>query len=250
MKPWPKDSAKRTAYVDRVFERVAPRYDALTGLLSWGQDGRWKARVLSLLPPAPENPRVLDLATGTGAFPLLLRRSGHRGLIVGIDRSRAMLDRARSKRAALPGVHLVRGELNALPVAPRSFDVILMGYGLRYLDDLGAALADVRGALRPGGTLVTLDFGLPEAGWYRALCLSYLFVFGTLWGLALHGRPDTYWHIVESLRAFPGQRALARLLEEVGYGPIVVIEDLGGISVTIAAGAGADDGRGARRPEA
>jgi ubiquinone/menaquinone biosynthesis C-methylase UbiE len=76
-----------------------------------------------------------------------------------------------------------------------------------------------------------LDFGLPESGWYRRLCLGYLMAAGTMWGALLHGRPGTYWHIVESLRAYPGQRALLRMLDEAGFARSVVADRLGGIAV-------------------
>jgi ubiquinone/menaquinone biosynthesis methyltransferase len=231
LKEWPKDSAKRAAYVDAVFRRVAPRYDRLTRLLSWGQDGRWKEAVIGLLPAERRDARILDLATGTAAFPDLLRRAGRMETIVGIDRSQAMLSLARVKCAGMDRVYFARGDLNDLPVAPAAFDVILVGYGLRYIDDLRGAMAAAHGALRPGGVFISLDFGLPTSSWYRSLCLAYLFVFGTLWGLLLHGKVDTYWHIVESLRAYPGQAALERALESAGFAQIAVAEQLGGISV-------------------
>src|SRR6267143_407487 len=197
LKEWPKDSAKRAAYVDAVFRRVAPRYDRLTELLSFGQDRRWKAAVIELLPPEPPLARVLDLATGTAAFPDLLRRAGYRGTIVGLDRSEEMLARAKVKCAGMERVYFARGDLNAVPVAAAAFDVILVGYGLRYIGDLREAMAAVHRALRPGGVFLSLDFGLPGSIWYRRLCLAYLFLFGTLWGLLLHAKLDTYWHIVE-----------------------------------------------------
>ncbi len=231
LKRWPKDSAKRTAYVDSVFRRVAPHYDRLTRILSLGQDERWKATVIELLPPRSKEARILDLATGTAAFPFLLRRAGHRGPILGVDRSRAMLARARTKCATLSGVQFVQGDLNALPIAAGAFDVILVGYGLRYLDDLADAMAAAYRALRPGGVFISLDFGVPRRPWYRRACLAYLFLFGSFWGLILHRKLDTYWHIVESLRAYPGQDALARALEEAGFVTIATVERLGGISV-------------------
>jgi demethylmenaquinone methyltransferase/2-methoxy-6-polyprenyl-1,4-benzoquinol methylase len=125
----------------------------------------------------------------------------------------------------------VVGDLNSLPVAEESFDAVLMGYGLRYPVDLPATLAAIRRALRPGGVFLSLDFGLPENVWYRRLCLAYLLAAGTTWGALLHGRPDTYWHIVESLRAYPGQRALLRMLDEAGFTRSVVADRLGGIAV-------------------
>src|SRR5512138_1498233 len=229
LRPWPRDRARHRAYVDDVFDRVAPQYDRLTQLLSFGMDDRWKAGVLTLLRAKHRDGSVLDLATGTGAFPLLLRRSGHRGPIVGTDRSEAMLDLARAKcRGA--DVRFVQADLNALPFAPESFDVIVMGYGLRYLDDLARATEIVHRVLRPGGIFLTLDFGVPRNALMRGLCYAYLFVVGTLWGLVLHGRADTYWHIVESLRAYPGQDALSAALEGAGFERLVLAERIGGLS--------------------
>ncbi len=186
--------------------------------------------MIGLLPSNPRA-RILDLATGTAAFPDLLRRAGHQGTVLGIDRSQAMLARARVKCAGMGRVYFARGDLNAIPVAAAAFDAILVGYGLRYIGDLSEAMAAVHRALRPGGVFISLDFGLPAPAWYRRLCLAYLFVFGTVWGLLLHGKLDTYWHIVESLQAYPGQRALERALEGAGFAGIAIAEQLGGISV-------------------
>lgn len=245
IRPWPRDRARRRAYVDDVFQRVAPQYDRLTRLLSFGMDDRWKAGLLTLLRDEHREGSVLDLATGTGAFPLLLRREGHRGPIVGADRSPAMLARARIKCRG-SDVRFVEADLNALPFASQSFDVIVMGYGLRYLDDLPRAMAAVHRVLRPGGVFLTLDFGVPRNALMRALCFSYLFVVGTLWGLLLHRRADTYWHIVESLEAYPGQGALVDALGSAGFEGIVVAERIGGLSVVTSAERGTDAGSARR----
>lgn len=233
LRDWPTDAAARRAYADAVFRRVAPRYDLLTRLLSFGRDRRWKEELVALLPPPRNGGRILDLATGTGELPFLARRSGRTELFVALDRNREMLRRARAKglQAGQGDVAFVVGDLNSLPVAEGAFDAILMGYGLRYPIDLAATLAAIRRALRPGGLFLSLDFGLPELGWYRRTCLAYLFAAGTVWGTLLHGRPDTYWHIVESLRAYPGQRALLGLLEEAGFERVMVADRLGGIAV-------------------
>ena len=87
--------------------------------------------------------------------------------------------------------------------------------------------------LKPGGVFVCLDLGLPRDRWYRRLCLGYLAAIGTVLGLLLHRRADTYWHIVESLRAYAGQDAVARLMKEVGFADISVEEKLGGVSAVI-----------------
>ena len=235
LRVWPRAHDARTAYVDDVFRRVAPRYDRLTRLLSLGGDRRWKKDAVSLLPSLGTEGRVLDLATGTADFPVLIRDAGSGAFVTALDRSVEMLALGTRKCAAISGIRFVRGDLNRLPFPPAAFDAILFGYGWRYFDDLGEAARALHGLLKPGGTLVTLDFGVPRAGWYRRLCFAYLLVFGTLWGLVLHGRLDTYWHIVESLRAWPGQNALSKALERAGFREVVIVERLGGISVLASA---------------
>ena len=231
LRVWPRARDARSAYIDDVFRRVAPRYDRLTRLLSWGQDRRWKKDALALLPSRGSAGLVLDLATGTADFPVMIRAAGRREAVVALDRSGAMLALGALKCAPLSGVRFVRGDLNRLPFAPASFDAVLFGYGWRYFDDLDSAARSLHALLKPGGTLVTLDFGVPRAGWYRRLCFAYLLAFGTLWGFVLHGRLDTYWHIVESLRAWPGQESLVLALERAGFQETAIVERLGGISV-------------------
>ena len=235
IKLWPEDAAERARYAESIFHRVAPRYDVLTRALSFGQDGRWKSRLVAETLRAGACTTVLDLATGTAALPILLRRSGHRGPIVGLDRSRDMLSRARSKCAGLPDVTFMLGDLNRLPIASERFDAITMGYGLRYPPDLPSFLRDVLRILRPRGRFLSLDFGLPESASHRSLGMGYLYLAGSFWGFALHGRPGTYHHIVESLRAYPGQRALAAVMKDAGFADIQIEDHLGGMAATITA---------------
>ena len=235
LKPWPADPDERVRYAESIFRRVAPRYDLLTRALSFGQDGRWKRELAAEAGAAGVNARVLDLATGTAALPILMRRSGHPGPIVGLDRSAAMLARAREKCGGLDGIRFLRGDLSKLPFREQSFDAITVGYGLRYPPDLPAFLRGAFRLLRPEGRFLSLDFGLPASAAYRSLALGYLLAAGAFWGVALHGRPGTYAHIVESLRSYPGQGAVAALLNEAGFADISVEEHMGGIVATIRA---------------
>jgi len=231
LRPWPINARERSEYVDSVFSTVAPRYDLVTKVLSLGQDDRWKAQVLAGFPNDRPIERVLDLATGTGAIPILIREAGFVARLVGLDRSRAMLSQARHKCAGFQAIELLQGDLGEPPFAQASFDVVTMSYGLRYVGDIATTLAKIRRLLRPGGVFICLDFGIPSARLHRSLCFGYLLVFGTLLGILLHRRSDTYWHIVESLGAFPGKRALGRMMEEVGFAQVAIAERLGGISI-------------------
>jgi len=236
LREWPRDAEARDAYVDSIFGSIARRYDLLTRLLSFGRDRRWKARLLDALSPDRGAGVLLDLACGTGALPLLLRERGFDGVIVGLDRSLPMLAVAKHRLSGRgdSGVALVAGDLNALPVGDGTVDAVTMGYGLRYLTSIPDSLAQIQRVLRPGGIFVSLDFGVPPRRWYRRLAFTYLLVFGTLWGLLLHGRAGTYWHIVESLRAYPGQKTVAGWMREAGFCDVTVQEQLGGISAILA----------------
>jgi demethylmenaquinone methyltransferase/2-methoxy-6-polyprenyl-1,4-benzoquinol methylase len=240
-RPWPARSEARRAYVDAIFRRIASRYDLLTRVLSFGQDRRWKAVVIDRLPPPRERGVILDLATGTAELPLLARARGRPERVVAVDRSRSMLARGREKAAAarVHGIQFVAGDLNAVPVADDAFDAVLVGYGLRYPHDLRRVLTEIRRSLRPGGVFVSLDFGVPPNGILRRVMFAYLLTMGTIWGLVLHGRPGTYWHIVESLRAYPGQAKLASLMEEVGFERVLVEERLFGSAAIVSGVRGA-----------
>jgi demethylmenaquinone methyltransferase / 2-methoxy-6-polyprenyl-1,4-benzoquinol methylase len=232
---WPRLPEARRGYVDAIFRRIAPRYDFLTRVLSFGQDRRWKEAVIARLPAPRADGVILDLATGTGELPLLARERGRPERVVAVDRSRSMLERGRVKVAAAGAdrIHFVAGDLNTVPVAEKAFDAVLIGYGLRYPQDLRRVLAEILRSLRPGGVFVSLDFGVPRNGILRRVMFGYLLGMGTVWGAVLHGKPGTYWHIVESLRAYPGQARLAELMREVGYERVRVEERLFGSSAIV-----------------
>jgi ubiquinone/menaquinone biosynthesis methyltransferase len=223
---WPRPAAARRHYVDAIFGRIAPRYDFLTRVLSFGQDRRWKEAAIAALPASREGGAILDLATGTAELPLIARARGRNDRIVAVDRSSSMLAQGRAKvrNAGADKIRFVAGDLSALPIAAGKFDAVLVGYGLRYPVDLRATLAGVLQALRPGGVFISLDFGIPTNAALRRIMYGYLLSMGTVWGLVLHGRPGTYWHIVESLRAYPGQHGVARMMEDVGFTRVTVQE--------------------------
>jgi demethylmenaquinone methyltransferase/2-methoxy-6-polyprenyl-1,4-benzoquinol methylase len=208
-------------YVRRLFATIADRYDFITIALSYGQDRRWKRRLIALARLQPED-RVLDLACGTGD--LLFAAAARVRTAVGLDITFRMLQLARSKRAAA----VVAGDMLALPFPDASFTVVTTGYGLRNVPDLPAAIAEIRRVLAPGGRLLSLDFNRPANGVVRRAYLTYLTVVGSALGLALHRDPDTYRYIPESIRNYPGAEGVARLLEAGGFDTVRAIRVLGG----------------------
>jgi demethylmenaquinone methyltransferase/2-methoxy-6-polyprenyl-1,4-benzoquinol methylase len=214
-------------YVRRLFATIADRYDFITRFLSYGQDRRWKRRLIELAALTPDD-RVLDLACGTGDILFAAApRSRH---AVGLDVTHRMLVLARGKRGGPQGsALLVTGDMMALPFLDARFTVITTGYGLRNVPGIEDAIAEIARVLVPGGRLLSLDFNRPENAVVRAAYLVYLTVVGSALGFALHRDPDTYRYIPESIRNYPGARGVARLLEQHGFTDVRVVPVLGGL---------------------
>jgi demethylmenaquinone methyltransferase/2-methoxy-6-polyprenyl-1,4-benzoquinol methylase len=155
----PSGEAKRTA-VREMFDAIAPRYDLVNKVMTFGLDVAWRRRTVGLLAlPAPAT--VLDVACGTGDFVRLLQRLGHRP--VGIDFSAGMLAHARVGEAPL-----LRSDAAAMPVRSGSVDGVVSGFALRNFADLGAVFSEVARVVRPGGRIALLDVGEPDRPLVRA----------------------------------------------------------------------------------
>jgi demethylmenaquinone methyltransferase/2-methoxy-6-polyprenyl-1,4-benzoquinol methylase len=111
----------------------------------------------------------------------------------------------------------VQADALTLPFADGSFDAVTVGYGLRNIADLPAALAEFRRVLKPGGRLVVLDFGKPDNPVARALYAAYLRAAMPAIGWLFHGDADTYRYIPESLERYPAQRGVEILMREAGF---------------------------------
>ncbi len=202
-------------YVRRLFSVIADRYDLITVLLSYGQDRRWKRRLAGMA-GSHDTGRVLDLACGTGDITFeMASRARH---VTGLDITIRMLELARLKPAA--GEHrvgFVAGDMMALPFEDGTFTVVTTGYGLRNVPELQVALAEIARVLVPGGLLLSLDFNRPGHPVARSIYLAYLTIVGSALGTVLHGEPDTYRYIPESIRRYPGAAAVCGLIRQAGF---------------------------------
>ena len=225
-------------YVRALFATIADRYDFITVALSYGQDQRWKQRVIALAAPRP-GLRVLDLATGTGDLAFAAAARGAQ--VVGLDITYRMIELARRKsEPASPklagaegerwrALYFLVGDMLALPFPAASFDIVTTGYGLRNVPDLPKAIEEIRRVLAPGGRVVSLDFNRPASAWIRSAYLAYLTVVGAALGWILHRDPDTYRYIPASIRHYPGAAAVARMFEDRGFSRVRHYRVLGGL---------------------
>ena len=198
-----------------MFGTIAPKYDFITKVFSYGMDRRWKRRGVEMA-DMPERPVVLDLACGTGDFSKLVAERAPGAVTIAADLTHGMLRLARSG-----GVKdAVCADAMSLPFPDRAFDCVFIGYGLRNFPRLDKAVAEIERVTRPGGLLVSLDFFLPRNPVLRQVYLGYLFLNGFFWGTVLHGRPRIYTYIPDSLRNFVSIDDFSTLLRRAGYGKV------------------------------
>jgi demethylmenaquinone methyltransferase/2-methoxy-6-polyprenyl-1,4-benzoquinol methylase len=195
-----------------MFDRIAPVYDAMNRVMTAGLDLRW--RRLAAAEAVRSGDHVLDAACGTGDLAVADRRAGARE-VTGLDFSPRMLERARRKA---PWLHLVEGDMLALPFEDGSFDAATVGFGVRNVSDLELALRELRRVLRPDGRLAILEITTPRGA---------LKPFFTLWfdrlvpllGRALPGG-SAYSYLPASVARFPRAEELAVLLERAGFADV------------------------------
>lgn len=222
-------NGKKQFYVNQMFATIAPRYDLVTRLLSFGADQRWKKKLVDLAEVEPHH-CVLDLACGTGDITFLLAQRAPLGRIHGVDITPGMLEIAEEKKQRL-GLTTILFELRdvmGLNYPEASFDRITTGYGLRNFPDIPRALGLILRLLKPGGRFVSLDFGKPASPVCRAVYLWYLQVVGSLLGWVLHRDADVYRYIPESLKLYPAQHGIKELMDAAAFVETGYLDLLGG----------------------
>ena len=194
-----------------MFSRIAPRYDLLNSLLSWGRDSYWRHRAVAELNPAPGE-LLLDLCCGTAEMSLkAMERKNPPRMVVGVDISRPMLRIAKRKIEKRQGaIILLQGETVALPLADGMVDKVMVGFGLRNITHLSETLREVNRVLNMGGKLMVLEFSSPKP-WLRGIYFLYLRLWAPLLALLLSPHHRAYGYLYTSIKGFHR----AELLEKI-----------------------------------
>ena len=233
------DPESKRRYNEELFTPVSYVYPRITKLLSFGRDGAWKrdlveslaAHIDALSPVYPVgygheastlDLRALDIACGPGDLTFLLAGKFPGARVTGVDLNRDMLERARGRLADLPPeltarVEFLPGDMGNIDVPGETFDIVTGGYALRNAPDLSGTLREILRVLKPGGVAAFLDFSKSAAPKLRDVQLALLSFWGRIWGGLMHGNPEVYGYIAESLRSFPDAAAFLRLLESEGF---------------------------------
>jgi len=209
-------SAKRSM-VGAVFASVAPRYDLMNDLMSGGIHRLWKSAMLDWLNPQPDM-SLLDVGGGTGDIALrFLERGG--GSVVVVDINREMLAVGRDRaidRGRVAALDWVCGDAERLPVADASVDAFTIAFAIRNVTHIGAALAEARRVLKPGGRFLCLEFSRVSLPVLDRLYDAYSFRMLPALGRVVARDADSYRYLAESIRRFPPQEVFAEMIRAAG----------------------------------
>ena len=212
-------TTEAAAAVQQMFNSIAPKYDRLNHLLSFGMDRVWWNRAARYFDGVLKQPdsRVLDLCCGTADMTaaLLARRPAGGAPMLALDFSHEMIERGRAKLAGTP-VQFVEADALNMPVESNSQDLVVSAFGFRNLADYEAGLREIRRVLRSGGQVGILDFSEPPG----LLGVGYRVYFKHVLprvGGALSGSRDSYAYLPASVQKFPAPRRFCEMMLAAGF---------------------------------
>ena len=208
-------NAVAEADVRAMFDDIAPVYDRLNTLMTFGGDGRWR-RAAVLATRLRAGDRGIDVACGTGKLTTAIAVAvGPFGHAVGIDLSPRMVELARAGQPAVVQLEFREGNALSLPFGPASFDAATIGFGMRNLADFEAGFRELARVVRPGGRVVCLELSMPRPRWWGNLFHGTFRRVAPVLG-ALFGRRDAYRYLPTSLDGFPEASHLADTMRAAG----------------------------------
>ena len=218
--------------VNQMFDTIAPSYDPINTLLSFGIDRSWRRRVVGRV--VAERPRrVLDLAAGTGEITLPLAKGLPESRITAADLSEGMLSVARRKlvrKGLEQRVDIVVADAEALPFDDESFDSVTLVFGIRNFTAPATALAELYRTTTHGAVVRIMEFGMPQSKILGALYRFYSRWVMPFVGGLFSGKWRAYRYLPTSIAAFERRVDVARLLSEAGFAEVTTENLSGGIA--------------------
>lgn len=225
---------EKTRWVLRHFNSVAKQYDFMNTLLSFGIHHLWKREAVNAMNLSLGD-RVIDVCGGTGDLAILAaQRIGRSGDVTIYDINRAMIEAGRGKTSA-PGIpapiYAVEGNAEEISFPDNTFDGAMVGYGIRNVTRMEKGFKEMYRVLKPGGTLMCLEFSKPTSPLFRCLYDFYSFYIMPFLGELIVGSRKAYTHLPESIRTFPMPDELSTMLENIGFNNVQYRRQTNGISV-------------------
>ena len=202
-----------------MFDKIAPSYDRLNHALSLGIDRRWRRTAVDAL-GIHQPQQILDIATGTGDFALLLAKRIKPQHIIGADISEGMMaiGREKVKEEGLQNVISFQYEdCMQLSFPDGSFDAVTSSYGVRNFQNLDKGLQEMQRVLRPGGQLLIVELTPPPSFPMKQLFWLYAHVVMPLLGRLISHDDSAYTYLPASMEAFPQPEQMEGILRKAGF---------------------------------
>jgi len=213
-------SRKKSQLILGYFNSVSRKYDMMNTLLSFGIHHIWKRIAVRML-GLNSGDRVLDVCGGTGDLAVLAARAvGQTGHITLYDFSSAMINAGRFKKnnsSIRKRIEYIQGDVQQLSFQNESFDLAMIGFGIRNVIDMKKGFKEMYRILKPGGKMMCLEFSKPVSPIFRLLYNYYSFYIIPFLGKSITGSEQAYTHLPESIRTFPSPDELTDILKNIGF---------------------------------
>lgn len=207
-----KKFSKEPQIIKTMFDKISNNYDKLNNIMTFGRHNIIKKDVIKCL-KLGDAPKILDLCTGTGDLAGLLKQKYPQAKIIGVDFSQEMLKIAKIKH---PEIEFLNADCAQLPFEDEQFDLCIISFGLRNVEDIKKVLEEIYRVLKRGGVFINLDLGKPNK--FLNFCFKpcmYLWV--SVVGKLFHGDKTPYEYLAISNENFPSQYQLVEIFKEAGF---------------------------------
>jgi demethylmenaquinone methyltransferase/2-methoxy-6-polyprenyl-1,4-benzoquinol methylase len=204
-----------------MFSDIAKRYDFLNHFLSFGQDYYWRRKAVGIIKKqfaGITDPRILDIACGTGDLSFEILHQIPSAKITGIDLAKPMLEIFEGKAKERNAVIIIEeGDVEALRFGDNTFDAITIGFATRNFTRLGVAFKEIHRVLKPGGIFVNLELSKPRKFPMRQLYRFYSRSFMPMVGKMISKNKEAYAYLPDSIQRFPEREEIMNMLSNAGF---------------------------------
>ncbi len=201
-----------------MFDLVAKDYDKLNNLMTFGLHKKIKADVVkgTSFSNLGAGYKILDLCTGTGDLAGMLNENYPQANIIGVDFSENMLNIARDKH---PEIEFIQADCTKLPFGDNSFDLCVISFGLRNIENMSKAVEEIYRVLKKSGVFINVDLGKPNR-FFNLFLKPYMYLWIALLGKIFHGDETPYKYLAVSNETFPAPAELVKSFERIGFSHI------------------------------
>jgi demethylmenaquinone methyltransferase/2-methoxy-6-polyprenyl-1,4-benzoquinol methylase len=210
---------ERQKMVGKVFSNVAGKYDLMNDAMSLGVHRLWKRDFVRKARLRP-GMKCLDVAGGTADIAMLMAEEiGEKGKVTVFDINKEMLDVGKDRvidRGFIGPINFTQGNAEDIPFEDETFDVATVSFGIRNVTRLEKAFKEMTRVVKPGGKVMCLEFSHPTNKVFSKVYDFFSFNLIPEIGNLLAKDRDSYEYLVESIRKFPDQEKLKKILEDCG----------------------------------